>query len=114
MDLAALVLSGAVRPTRLADALRTAAAGGAHRTVWSVLRALLPPLPTAPKPAAARALGDLVALAAACAERTGAPDAVAGLDEVADRRGSSRLVTQARRLRTALRAAGSRPGGSVV
>lgn len=65
-------------------------------------------------PLRARALGDLVALAAECAERTGAGDAVAGLDEVADRRGSSRLVTQARRLRTALRVAGSRPGGSVV
>ncbi|WP_448321161.1 DUF6493 family protein, partial [Streptomyces sp. CO7] len=37
-DLAVLVLSGTVVPSRLAKALRSAADGGAGRTTWSVLR----------------------------------------------------------------------------
>ncbi|MFE5212065.1 DUF6493 family protein [Streptomyces sp. NPDC056600] len=102
-DLAALVLSGTVVPSRLAEALRTAADGGAGRTTWSVLRYVLPPLLEAAEPVNTRALGDLLAVAADCAERIGAPDAapVRGVDAVAERGGSSRLVGQARRLRAA-------------
>ncbi len=53
--------------------------------------------------ASARWLGDLLAVAAECAERTGhgAQGEIPHLAMTADRRGSSRLVAQARRLRSA-------------
>ncbi|MGW7336326.1 DUF7825 domain-containing protein [Streptomyces sp. NPDC054808] len=106
-DLGQLVRRGAVKPARLADAVRTAAATGARATVWAVLRQVLPVLladlatggATTPS---ARGLGELLAVAAECAERTGAQGELPHLSGVADRRGTSRLVTQARRLREAL------------
>ncbi|MER6694931.1 DUF6493 family protein, partial [Streptomyces minutiscleroticus] len=157
-DLGELMDLDTVKPSRLADALRTAASTGACATVWAILRAALPaPLAglaapadaavpastaasadtatsadavdtaeaatpaagtTAARSAAAagsataavstasaappRGLGDLLAVAAECAERTGARGHLPHLDRAADRRGSSRLVAQARRLRTAL------------
>jgi hypothetical protein len=52
--------------------------------------------------ASARGLGDLLAVAAECAERCGARGELPHLAQAAQRRGSSRLVSQARRLRTAL------------
>ncbi|MGW1667924.1 DUF7824 domain-containing protein [Streptomyces sp. NPDC002324] len=106
-DLGSLAAVGSVRPSRLAEAIRTAAATGAYGTAWSVLREVLPPLlvalsgeGTARTPT--RGLGDLLAVAAECAERCGAHGGLPHLAEAADRRGSSRLVTQARRLRAAL------------
>ncbi|WP_053914096.1 DUF6493 family protein [Streptomyces sp. SCSIO 75703] len=102
-DLGELVRSGAVKPLRAADALRTAAATGAHRTVWLVLRRALPGLlADLDASVPARGLGDLLAVAAECAERTGARGDLPHLARAADRRGASRLVTQARRLRHAL------------
>ncbi|MFE7835348.1 DUF6493 family protein [Streptomyces sp. NPDC057474] len=106
-DLGKLTVLGSVKPSRLAEAIRTAAATGAYGTAWSVLREVLPPLlaelagedRTKTPP---RGLGDLVAVAAECAERFGAHGELPYLAEVAERRGSSRLVTQARRLRAAL------------
>lgn len=93
----------AVPLTRIAESLGTAATTGAYGSVLGVLRGLLPPLLTSGRPATGlRGLGDLLALAADCAERTGAHGELTGLAEVADRKGASRLVTQARRLRTAL------------
>lgn len=53
-----------------------------------------------------RELGDLLAVAAECVERSGVHGEPPHLDLAADRRGTSRLVTEAKRLRTAL-AAGS-------
>ncbi|MFE7950439.1 DUF6493 family protein [Streptomyces sp. NPDC057426] len=103
--LAGLVVDGTVKPNRLADAARTAAATGAYGTTWSVLAPLLPALLTAEKPT--RGLGELLAVAADCVERCGAAGEVAGLDATADRRASSQLVVQARRLRKALRAPAS-------
>jgi hypothetical protein len=125
-----LTAGGSVKPQRLAEGIRTAAATGAYATAWSVLRAALPvvlagltgsgggsaaaptggPVTPAGGPAApaggpaapARGLGDLLAVAAECVERSGAHGELAHLAPVADRRGSSRLVTQARRLRAAL------------
>ncbi|MFE1950311.1 DUF6493 family protein [Streptomyces sp. NPDC059524] len=95
--------AGGVRLTRLADALGTAASTGAYGTVFGVLRGLLPTLlASGEPPTALRGLGDLLSVAADCAERTGAHEPVSGLTEVAERRSSSQLVTQARRLRTAL------------
>jgi hypothetical protein len=97
----------AARPSRLAEAIGTAAATGAYGTAWSVLREVLPPLLAAlTREGAARTptrgLGDLLAVAAECAERCGAHGELPHLAAVADRRGSSRLLTQARRLRAAL------------
>ncbi|MFI8965902.1 DUF6493 family protein [Streptomyces sp. NPDC053493] len=96
-----LVGDGTVKPNRLADAARTAAATGAYATVREVLLASLPGLLGAAKPA--HALGDLVAVAAECVERAGAGRGkIPGLAEVAARAGSSQLVVQARRLANAL------------
>ncbi|MEU4038229.1 DUF7824 domain-containing protein [Streptomyces collinus] len=108
-DLGELVGRGAVKPQRLADSVRTAAATGANATMWEMLRHVLPvPLAglTGARPeaaaVAARGLGDLLAVAAECAERSGAKGDVPHLAPAAARRSSSRLVAQARRLRDAL------------
>ncbi|MFF4536485.1 DUF6493 family protein [Streptomyces aureus] len=106
-DLAELVRRDALKKSRLAESLRTAAATGAYATAWSVLCGLLPDLlaglaADGAGAVAAHGLGDLLAVAADCAERSGARGDLAHLAETAERRGSSRMVTQARRLRTAL------------
>lgn len=114
-DLGQLVRSGAVKPSRLAEAIRTAAATGARATVWTVLRQTLPMLladlaaqgaaKEAAKGAAGappRGLGDLLAVAAECAERSGAHGDLAHLAQTVGRGGSSKVVTQARRLRDTL------------
>lgn len=105
-DLGELVRSGAVKPSRLAESVRTGAATGANATIWGFLRhtltALLADLEGDAKPAHARALGDLLAVAAECAERSGARGELPYLAQTAARSGSSRLVVQARRLRSAL------------
>lgn len=105
-DLGQLVRRGAVKPSRLVESVRTAAATGANATVWSVLRHTLPillaDLATGETAAPARGLADLLSVAAECAERTGAREELPHLAGTAERRGSSRLVTQARRLHSAL------------
>ncbi|MFF7178788.1 DUF6493 family protein [Streptomyces sp. NPDC008121] len=99
-ELARLVSEGEVKANRLAEACRTAAATGAYATVWSVLAGVLPGLLAVEKPV--RALGEVLAVAAECAERCGAAQEIPGLDAVAARRGSSQLVVQAKRLHRAL------------
>ncbi|MFF4324138.1 DUF6493 family protein [Streptomyces sp. NPDC001568] len=101
-DLAELIGLGTVKPNRLADSLRTAAATGACATTWAVLAVALPALLTGT--ADPRGAGDLLATAAECVEQTGAvsPEP-AGLAVAAARGGKSRLVTQSARLRDALR-----------
>ncbi|NBM18490.1 DUF6493 family protein [Streptomyces sp. GC420] len=103
-DLAELAGLGAIRTSRLADAARTAASTGAYATTWEVLRGVLPALLSGDTPV--RGAGELLAVAADCVERCGtgqaAPVGVPGLEEAAGRRGSSQLVTQARRLRELL------------
>ncbi|MFE6176676.1 DUF6493 family protein [Streptomyces sp. NPDC056464] len=105
-DLGQLVRRGAVKPSRLVDSARTAVATGAHATVWGVLRHTLPvllaDLATGEAATAARGLADLLAVAAECAERTGAREELPHLAGAAERRGSSRVVTQARRLHSTL------------
>ncbi|WP_406859530.1 DUF6493 family protein [Streptomyces sp. HUAS MG47] len=98
--LAGLVRDGYAKPNRLADAARTAAATGAYATTWSVLAALLPPLLEEAKPV--RGLGELLAVAADCAEQCRPGGALPGLDGVAGRKGASQLVVQAKRLTIAL------------
>jgi hypothetical protein len=86
-DLGQLVRSGAVKPVRLADAVRTAATTGAKATVWGVLREMLPvllaDLATGARPDSARGLGELRTVAAECAERTGARGDLPHLAEAA-------------------------------
>ncbi|MBV7696524.1 DUF6493 family protein [Streptomyces sp. TRM70350] len=105
-DLGQLVRCGAVKTQRLAESARTAAATGANATIWSVLSrtlpALLADLTTGGAAPPTRGLGELLAVAAECAERTGARGDLPHLAQAAARRGSSRVVTQARRLRSAL------------
>ncbi|MCK8677536.1 DUF6493 family protein [Streptomyces lichenis] len=103
-DLAELLGLGTVKPTRLADAARTAAATGAYATTWAVLAPALPALLTDPAAGPApRGAGELLAVAADCVERCGTTGPYPeGLDAAADRKGSSQYVSQARRLRTAL------------
>ncbi|MET7857424.1 DUF6493 family protein [Streptomyces sp. NPDC005318] len=100
-ELAALVDRDLVKPNRLAESARTAAATGACATVLSVLSAVLPPLLAYEK--APRGLSDLLSVAADCTERCGAVGAapMAGLSAVAARGGSSQLVRQAVRLQAA-------------
>ncbi|MFI8512099.1 DUF6493 family protein [Streptomyces sp. NPDC085460] len=100
-DLAWLLAERSMKPNRLADAARTAAATGAYETVWTILSEALPKLLEAEQPV--RGLGELLAVAADCVERCGATGQLAGLERHASARGTSQLVTQSRRLRNALR-----------
>ncbi|MFE1364162.1 DUF6493 family protein [Streptomyces anulatus] len=97
-ELAILVDRDLVKVNRTADALCTAAATGAYRTVLTVLAAMLPGLLAYEK--TPRGLGDLLSVAAECAERcgTGGIPAIAGLAATAGRKGSSQTVRQAARL----------------
>ncbi|MGW4029432.1 DUF6493 family protein [Streptomyces sp. NPDC004838] len=68
-DLARLTVQGQVKTNRLADALGKAAVSGAYGTAWSVLEVALPGLLGAN--GSARGLGEVLAVAAECAERCG-------------------------------------------
>ncbi|MFD4869622.1 hypothetical protein [Streptomyces sp. NPDC058412] len=97
-ELASMVTLGTVKPNRLADAARSAAAAGAYATVWAVLAEVLPALLPS-----TRGAGEVLAVAAACVERCGATGpAPAEVVAAAARTGSSRIVTEARRLTSAL------------
>ncbi|NUP35829.1 MAG: hypothetical protein HOY76_02105, partial [Streptomyces sp.] len=100
-DLGQLIRRGVVKPLRLAESARTAAATGANATIWGMLRHTLPvllaELAVGGTGASARGLGELLAVAAECAERSGARGELPHLAQTAQRRGSSRLVSQARR-----------------
>jgi hypothetical protein len=89
---------GLVMVSRSVPALADTHRAGASRQVWEVLGAALPFL----LPVAPRGLPDLLALATEVAQAVGGRGEIAGLTEVAERRGSSRLITEARRLNTLL------------
>ncbi|MFF6909780.1 DUF6493 family protein [Streptomyces sp. NPDC012389] len=97
-ELGVLVDHDLVKVNRLADSARTAAATGAYRTVLGVLAAALPTLLAYEK--APRGIGDLLAVAAECAEHCGTEgiEPIAGLAGTAGRKGSSQTVRQAARL----------------
>ncbi|MGW2043440.1 DUF6493 family protein, partial [Streptomyces virginiae] len=99
-ELAAMTVLGTVKPNRLAGLARCAAAAGAHATLWTVLAEVLPTLLPS-----VRGAGEVLAVAASCAEHCAAtgpvPDAVAA---AAARRGSAAVTTEARRLSAALTA----------
>jgi hypothetical protein len=98
-ELAELVLIGAVKANRLTDSVRAAAATGAYGTVWSVLAAALPQLLRATP---VRGVGELLAVAADCARRSGSRGPIAEVSETAGRGGPSRVVKEARALREVL------------
>ncbi|MCZ7422602.1 MULTISPECIES: DUF6493 family protein [unclassified Micromonospora] len=89
-----------VKLSRVVEPLRDAAQAGAPLTVWRLLAAALPAVLAAPTPP--RGVPDLLTLAAETATATGVRIEVPGLADVAGRGGSSRLVTEARRLHKAL------------
>ena len=100
--------SGEYRLTRWTRHLRDVAGSSlaGARYTWGVQRHVLATL--LPADTSGRAgVADLVGLAAEAALVTGATGSISGLDEVADRTGRSRIVTEARRLRSVLR--GGRP-----
>ncbi|MEE6308783.1 hypothetical protein V1634_27545 [Plantactinospora veratri] len=99
-QLGELASGGMVTLTRTVEPLRDLTLAGARLSTWRLLAAALPALLTAPKPRPG--LPDLLTLAAETAAATGVPIVVSGLAEVAARRGSSRLTTEARRLVAAL------------
>ncbi|MEV4192649.1 hypothetical protein AB0J65_14815, partial [Streptomyces toxytricini] len=102
---------GKVKPNRLADAARTPDAHGAYGLTWTLLAQALPALLAGG--AGARGAGEVLAVAADCAERCGAAGPVPeGLAGAAERAGSSQLAVQARRLRAALAEAAARAGGA--
>ncbi|MER6757320.1 DUF6493 family protein [Micromonospora echinofusca] len=89
-----------VKLSRALEPLRDAALAGAPLSVWRLTAAALPALLAAPR--TPRGLPDLLSLAAETATTTGVRIDVPGLADVAARGGSSRLVTEARRLHRAL------------
>ncbi|MEU4780368.1 DUF6493 family protein [Micromonospora sp. NPDC023633] len=100
MHLGTLAADGAFPLSRVARPLRDAAGAGAPLAVWRLLAATLPAvLAASPAP---RGTPDLLTLAAETAEATGVRIEVPGLAAVAARGGSTRLVTEARRLSTIL------------
>ncbi|GAA1191989.1 DUF6493 family protein [Streptomyces hebeiensis] len=99
LDIAELTSLRRLKPKRVVAALQEATRTGAYATVWTVLSGALPRL-LAQDPSPAD--GALLALAADCAERSGARGAIPEIDELAARRGSSQLIKQGRRLRAAL------------
>ncbi|MGI5521567.1 DUF6493 family protein [Micromonospora sp. CA-259024] len=101
-QLGALAADSQVTLTRAATPLRDAVSAGARLSVWRLLAAALPPLLAAPTPP--RGTPDLLTLAAETASATGVPIEVPGLADMVARGGTSRLVTEARRLATALAA----------
>ncbi|RKN32459.1 hypothetical protein D7044_12940 [Micromonospora musae] len=101
-QLGALAADGQVTLTRAVTPLRDAVAAGARLSVWRLLAAAVPPLLAASTPP--RGTPDLLTLAAETAGATGVRIEVPGLADVVARGGGSRLVTEARRLTTALAA----------
>ncbi|MFY1576297.1 DUF6493 family protein [Verrucosispora sp. WMMD703] len=89
-----------VKLSRVVEPLRDAAQAGAPLTVWRLLAAALPAVLAAPTPP--RGVPDLLTLAAETATTTGVRIDVPGLADLAGRSGSSRVVTEARRLHKAL------------
>jgi hypothetical protein len=97
-----LVGRGELPLNRVAPALRELANAGAGPQLWAMLAAALPYTlpPAVDKPA--NRLADLLALGVELAGQTGDRKPMPELDSLADRKGSSQLVVQARRLREIL------------
>lgn len=95
--LSELVRKDVIRTTRLAESLRQVVAGGASVAVWAVMAGMIPGL-RGERPAG---LGDLLAVAAESAARSGARQFLPGLEPYLGK-GTSRIAVEARRLETIL------------
>ncbi|MFE1357318.1 hypothetical protein ACFW6T_35685, partial [Kitasatospora phosalacinea] len=102
-----LLALGAVKPNRLAATLAELA-DPAPQFTWSVLAALLPGLLDGPPP---RGAGDVLAVAVDCARRSGARGPIDAVTRTAARRGSTKLLAEARNLAALL--GDRRPTGSM-
>ncbi|GLY51130.1 DUF6493 family protein [Lentzea sp. NBRC 102530] len=91
-----LAAQGGIALNRVVPCLRDAARSGAAHQVWDALVAMLPQLWTHNR------VADAVELAVELAQRLKPAGTVGGLAEVAARKGSSKIVVQARRLAEAL------------
>ncbi|MFJ2478313.1 DUF6493 family protein [Streptomyces sp. NPDC087659] len=83
---------------RIVVALREVMRTGAYATVWAVLSAALPLLLAGEAP---HGLSAILTIAAECAEQSGTCEAIPEINELAARSGSSQLVKQARRIKSA-------------
>ncbi len=97
-DMAELTGLRRLKLQRIVVALREAVRIGAYATVWAVISAALPLLLTGEAP---HGLPALFTIAAECAERSGARGPIPEINELAARSGSSQLVKQARRIKSA-------------
>ncbi|MEU0933981.1 DUF6493 family protein [Embleya sp. NPDC005971] len=99
-DIGEAVRTRGLKTTRVVASLRDAARAGAGAAVWGVLSGFLPDLLAGTK---STGLADALSVAAETAAAGGGPaGAIRGLDELADRKGASRAVTEAKRLRRIL------------
>jgi hypothetical protein len=89
---------------RITAALDGLTSAGAHAEVWAVLAEALPALLPRPGERPRAGLGELLAVAARAATLTGARGEVAGLAGMAARKGSSRVLYEARHLHETLTA----------
>ncbi|GAA3221671.1 DUF7825 domain-containing protein [Nonomuraea helvata] len=94
-----LVTRGLVKLNRVVSALDDATQAGAHETVWEVVVRLLPGLLPKEGERPRAGVADLLAAGARAARIAGARAELPDVAALADRRGSSRLVQEARRLR---------------
>ncbi|XVU25648.1 DUF6493 family protein [Actinoplanes sp. CA-054009] len=97
-DLGDLSTLGLLKLNRVVPALTDAHRAGASTAVWELVAAALPSLLTA----APRGLPDLLELATQVATATGVRAELPPLAEAATRKGSSRLVKEAKRLHSVL------------
>lgn len=98
--LSAMIEHGDIVAGRLAPALGDAARGGAAAQIWVAVSTLLAPLlRRASQPSG---LVDVLVLAAEVATLAGAHGTIDGLDEFAGRKGRTRQLVEARRLREVL------------
>ncbi|MFI1577041.1 DUF6493 family protein [Embleya sp. NPDC020630] len=99
-DLGEAVRTRGLKTTRVVASLRDAARAGATGSVWGTLSGFVPDLLAG---TGTTGLGDVLALAAETAAGSGARGvSIPGLAELAERKGSSRAVVEARRLRKVL------------
>ncbi|MEV0237919.1 DUF6493 family protein [Nonomuraea sp. NPDC050786] len=94
-----LVTRGLVKLNRVVSVLDDATQAGAHETVWELIVRLLPGLLPKEGERPRAGVADLLAAGARAARIAGARAELPDVAALADRKGSSRLVQEARRLR---------------
>ncbi|MGW0659439.1 hypothetical protein [Streptodolium elevatio] len=98
--LARLVAMDRVKTTRVVDSLKQVASAGAYAATWDLMTGFLPPLLAAERRPAG--LGEILAIAAESAARSGARGLLPGLEPFVTAKGTSRITVEGRRLHTVL------------